>query len=64
MKKFNDVDHSNLFCCYSLNLFHFLKANGFYYVVKNKNEETGRNYWLFEKTLELTDAVTYYTNKK
>lgn len=54
----------NLFYCYSIHLFHFMKANGFYYLLKDKNPSTNRYYWVFERTPEFLAALTTYTKSK
>ncbi|MEW5569576.1 DUF5659 domain-containing protein [Rossellomorea marisflavi] len=56
----------DLFYCYSLNLFHFLKANGFYYIFKDRRSDTNLYYWVFHKTPEIMGALTQFTrsNKK
>jgi len=54
----------NLFYCYSISLFHFLKANGFYYLIKDKNPSTNKYYWIFERTPEFLEALTIYTKNK
>lgn len=53
-----------LFYCYSINLFHFLKANGFYYLYRGFNPNTSKNYWIFERTPEFLEALTIFTNNK
>jgi hypothetical protein len=54
----------DLFFCYSISLFHFLKANGFYYLFKDKNPSSNLFYWVFERTPEFLAALTIYTNNK
>lgn len=61
-KKYTSTEE--LYFCYSLNLFHFLKANNFWYKYKELLPETNRYVFVFPKTKELMDAITYYTNKK
>lgn len=54
----------DLFFCYSISLFHFLKANGFYYLFKDKNPNSKLFYWVFERTPEFLEALTLYTRDK
>jgi hypothetical protein len=54
-KQFNKED---LFYCYSIALFHFLKANGFFYLAKGLNENTNKNYWVFVRTPDFLEALT------
>lgn len=54
----------DLFFCYSISLFHFLKANGFYYLFKDKNPSSNLFYWVFERTPDFLEALTTYTNNK
>jgi hypothetical protein len=62
--KFKPLRKEDFFYCYSINLFHYLKANGFYYVVKGFNPRTKKNYWVFERTPEFLEALTVFTNNK
>lgn len=54
----------DLFYCYSMSLFHFLKANGFFYLFKDRNPSSGKYYWVFERTTEFLEALTFYTSNK
>lgn len=54
----------DLFYCYSINLFHFLKANGFYYLYRGLNTNTNKNYWIFERSPMFLEALTIFTNNK
>jgi hypothetical protein len=58
------LKNDDLFICYSLNLFHFLKANGFYYLYKERNSKTNLFYWTFERTSKLSEALEIYMNNK
>lgn len=62
--KINNYKKENLFYCYSIHLFHFLKANGFYYLLKDKNPSTDKFYWVFERTPEFLEALTIYSKNK
>ena len=62
--QFKNYKKEDLFFCYSLNLFHVLKANGFYYLIRDKNPSTDKVYWVFKRTPELLDLLTIYTNNK
>lgn len=61
IKAYKDED---LFYCYSLSLFHFLKANHFFYLFKDKKLDSDYYYWAFVRTPELMKAVTIYTQNK
>jgi hypothetical protein len=62
---FKHYKKNDLFYCYSINLFHYLKANGFYYLFKERNPKNeDLFYWTFERTSELLEAVTFYSNNK
>ncbi|MGG3891984.1 DUF5659 domain-containing protein [Metabacillus fastidiosus] len=54
----------DLFYCYSIHLFHFLKANNFYYLFKDKNPSSNKFYWVFERTPKFLEALTMYSNRK
>lgn len=60
------VNTEELYFCYSLKMFHFLKANNFWYKYKELMADTNRYVFVFVKTPELMEAVTYYItqNKK
>jgi hypothetical protein len=60
-KTFKKEDH---FFCYSITLFHFLKANGFYYVFKDKNPSSNKFYWVFKRTPEFGKALDVYMKDK
>jgi len=53
--------NKDVYYCYSINLFHFLKLNGFFYIYKEKHHETGKFYWVFEKTESFRDALDEYS---
>lgn len=62
-KQFKTND--DLFTCHSLKLFLFLKGNGFYYLYKEKEQGNEKYYyWIFDRTSELMEAVTFFTNNK
>lgn len=44
---------NSFFHCYSFNLYHFLKSQGFNYVQKSKNKTNNLTYFTFEKSEEL-----------
>lgn len=54
------INKDNFYFCYSLQMFHFLKLNNFYYEYKETLPETRRYVWVFPKTHELMEAVSYY----
>lgn len=61
---YKNYKKEDLFTCYSLNLFHFLKSNNFRYIHREFNQITTKACWLFERSPELLEAVTIYTNNK
>lgn len=54
----------DLFFCYSITLFHFMKVNGFWYLFKDKHPTSDKFYWVFERTPEFMEALTFYTSMK
>ena len=51
----------NVYYCYSIKLFHFLKENGFYYIYKDRHHTTGKYFWVFERNEELDKALNDYS---
>jgi hypothetical protein len=51
----------DIYYCYSIKVFHFLKENGFYYIYKEKHHTTGKYFWAFERNEELDKALTAYS---
>lgn len=51
----------DVYYCYSIKLFHFLKVNGFFYIYKEKHHTTNKFYWVFERNEELDQALTEYS---
>jgi hypothetical protein len=62
--EFKNYKKEDLFFCYSITLFHFLKLNGFYYLIKDKNPSSNKFYWVFERTPEFREALNVYMNNK
>ncbi|WP_226035585.1 DUF5659 domain-containing protein [Aquibacillus saliphilus] len=62
--KLNKFNKKDLFYCYSINLFHFLKANGFFYVVRGVNPNNDLSYWVFERTPNFLEALTQWNEVK
>lgn len=58
------VTRDDLYYCYSLRLFHFLKQKGFYYLCKGYFEDTKRNFWVFSKGEELHKALLEFAQIK
>ncbi len=54
------MNKEDLFYCYSLNLFHFLRKRNFYYLDREIHKKTGRVFWTFNGTEELNNALTEY----
>lgn len=59
-----NLKKKDMFYCYSINLFHFLKASGFFYLAKGFNENTDKNYWVFQRTPEFLDTLTKWDQFK
>lgn len=51
----------DVYYCYSIKVFHFLKTNGFYYIYKDKHHTTGKYFWVFERNEKLDEALTEYS---
>lgn len=62
--EFKNYKKEDLFYCHSLNLFHFLKSNGFYYLYKDRNHDSKFFFWVFERSPLILEALTSYTNNK
>lgn len=52
----------DLFICYSIHLFYYLKLNGFRYLYRDYNPKTNKATWLFERSHKLLEVVTAYSN--
>lgn len=57
-------EYEELFIVHSLQLFHQLKANGFWYLKKEKDIMSNRFIWIFKRTPELLKVVTEYTKRQ
>lgn len=55
---------NSFFHCYSFNLYHFLKSQGFNYVRKYKNRTNNLTYFTFEKSEELNKAINTWNELK
>jgi hypothetical protein len=51
----------DVYYCYSIKQFHFLKVNGFYYIYKEKHHTTGKYFWVFERNENLDNALNEYS---
>lgn len=51
------MGNSKYFYCYSYKLMYFLKSCGFWYLSKGFNRKSISNYYLFEKSKELDNAI-------
>lgn len=58
------MSNSNFYYAYSPNLYRHLKALGFRYICTGLNESTMRQFWQYERTQELSDALTSYADNK
>lgn len=61
---FKNYKKEDLFTCYSLGLFHFLKINGFRYLHREFNPNTNKAHWVFEKTPEFKKALDVFMGNK
>jgi hypothetical protein len=55
---------SNFFYCYSVRMKDFLKSQGLNYINKALNPNSGRPYFLFEKSKILDDAIIKWNSVK
>lgn len=55
---------NNFYYAYSPNLYRYLKALGFRYICTGLNEATMRQFWQYERTPELSAALTTYSENK
>jgi hypothetical protein len=49
---------------YSPNLYKFLRDNGARYIATGLNENTHRQFWLYERNAKLSDLLTQYQVNK
>jgi hypothetical protein len=55
---------AKFYSCYSINQLRFIKAHGIKPVSKGVNKNTGKTFWVFEVTDELSNVLTTWTNNK
>jgi len=58
------IVQNNFYYAYSPNLYRHLKAQGFRYICTGLNESTMRQFWQYERTPELSAALTSYAENK
>ena len=58
------MNNSNNFYCYSLNLYHFLRAFGERCKASRENSLTGNRYWIFSKSERLDKVINLYNEVK
>lgn len=56
--------NNSFFHCYSFNLYHFLKSQGFNYINKCKNRTNNLTYLTFEKSNALNSAIRKWNELK
>ena len=64
-KKF--INNEDLFFCYSLRLFMFIRSNSnpqIRYLDKELNPNTNRYYWTFERTPQLKELLDAFNKEK
>ncbi len=54
----------SVFYCYSIKLKDFLKSRGFKYINKSVNHSSGKPYFTFQKSDELTKAILLWNEIK
>lgn len=54
----------DLFYCYSNRLHYWLRSLRFRYVSVGVNKNTNKNYWTYEKSAELDEAIALYNSVK
>lgn len=50
--------------CFSLNQMRWLKACGQSYLYTKQHKDTGRTYFVYQETEELSELLTMWTNNK
>lgn len=59
------VVKAKFYSCYSINMLRFIKAHSIKPVSKGVNGNTGKTFWVFETTDELSAVLkTWSSNKK
>ena len=58
------VVKAKFYSCYSINMLRFIKAHSIRPVSKGVNHNTGKTFWVFELTDELSVVLTKWTNNK
>ena len=58
------MGRKDLFYCYSINLLRHLRKYNLDHICKGTNKNTGKDYWVFEKTPYFYEVLTEFTNKK
>lgn len=56
--------NEDLYYCYSPRQLGFLKSNNFYFIFSERHDGTGKKYWAFEMTDELSRALKEYSKLK
>lgn len=55
---------NNIFYCYSNRLHYWLRSLRFPYLSVGINKNTNKNYWTYEKSEKLDDAIRLYNSVK
>lgn len=58
------MDNKDIYYCYSLKLYHFLRAFGEKCKSSKVNSLTQKRYWLFNKSKRLDDIIALYNETK
>jgi hypothetical protein len=58
------MNNKDIYYCYSLKLYHFLRAFGERCISSKVNSKTRKRYWLFNKSERLDKIITLYNELK
>lgn len=58
------MSNKQCFYCYSLNLYHFLRAFGEQCNASKESASTGKRYWVFNKSERLDEIIDLYNQVK
>lgn len=64
MTKFKTSNTEDYYFVKSIRVFHFLKANGFWYLYKDNIPNSDKYCFVFEKTPELMEAMEFFMEEK
>ena len=56
--------NSKYFYCYSFKMKQFFCENGLKYIVRSVHEKTGKHFWIFESSENLSELLEQWRNNK